>query len=147
MLTINVNHFREIPKMIKRTIYEILIVVLVLVNSSEECIGSGCVHHRERDQFFWCSGLAKDELNSIRSWFGDHSRFAMEGYCTSISAMHVTRDPVLRQIAESVCGRGHQVICHEDISGRFFGNWKKMSYQVNKQSDIHPRFYCHILIE
>ena len=104
-----------------RIFLPLLVIVSSLAHNSLGCIGSGCVHHRERDQFFWCSGKAEDELNSIRSWFGDHSRQAFEGYCTSISAMHVTRDPVLRSIAESVCGFGHEVICHEDISGRFDG--------------------------
>ena len=97
-----------------------MMLMLTVFHTSESCLGGGCVHHRERDQFFWCSGRAAEEISNIKEWFGGLGRAAYEGYCTSISAMIVTTDPELRNIAESLCGPGHEVICHEDISGRDF---------------------------
>ena len=97
----------------------VLLVTLVMMpHLSEACLGGGCVHDRARDQFFWCSGRAREEINNIKEWFGGLNRESYESYCTAISAMLVTRDQGLRSVAERLCGTGHEVICHEDISGR-----------------------------
>ena len=83
------------------------------------CIGDGCVHDRERDQFFWCSGNIGQERDSIKSWYGELNKAAYEGYCTGVSAMVVTTNQELRRLAERMCGgQMHEVICHEDISYR-----------------------------
>ena len=101
-----------------------VMLVLVLVTALTwrgclACIGDGCVHDRERDQFFWCSGNIGQERDSIKSWYGGLNKAAYEGYCTGVSAMLVTTDLQLRRLAERMCGgRGHEVICHEDISYR-----------------------------
>ena len=97
----------------------ILVVGLMIIPKvTEACLGGGCVHDRDRDQFFWCSGRAREEINNIKEWFGGLNRASYESYCTAISAMLVTRDQGLRNVAERLCGTGHEVICHEDISGR-----------------------------
>ena len=96
----------------------IVAVVLALVHVSTACLGSGCRHDRDRDQFFWCSGHADSEISSIKSFFGGLNRATYEQYCTGISAMLVTRDQGLLSVAERLCGPGHEVICHEDISFR-----------------------------
>ena len=83
------------------------------------CIGDGCVHDRERDQFFWCSGNIGQERESIMSWYGGLNKAAYEGYCTGVSAMLVTTNQELRRLAMKMCGgQRHEVICHEDISYR-----------------------------
>ena len=100
-----------------------LIISLVFAISStcQACIGSGCVHDRERDQFFWCSGNADKELPAIKAYYGGViNPQSYSAYFTGVSAMLVTSDPSLISIAEKNCGNsGHEVICHEDISGRF----------------------------
>ena len=100
----------------------ILTITLVLAISgiSNACIGSGCVHDRERDQFFWCSGNADKEVPAIKAYYGGEiNPQSYSAYCTGVSAMLVTTDPSLLIIAEKNCGNsGHEVICHEDISGR-----------------------------
>ena len=96
----------------------IVSVMITLVHVSSACLGSGCRHDRDRDQFFWCSGHADSEISSIKSFFGGLNRNTYEQYCTGISAMIVTRDPSLLAVAERHCGPGHEVICHEDISFR-----------------------------
>ena len=94
-------------------------VLCLLAGAGEACLGDGCVYHRERDQFFWCSGRVGEETNSIRSWYGDLSRAALESFCTEISSMLVTTAPDLLAVARGLCGPGqHEVICHEDISRR-----------------------------
>eukprot|EP00090_Calanus_glacialis_P007346 TRINITY_DN15790_c0_g1_i2.p1 TRINITY_DN15790_c0_g1~~TRINITY_DN15790_c0_g1_i2.p1 ORF type:complete len:110 (-),score=25.73 TRINITY_DN15790_c0_g1_i2:42-371(-) len=99
----------------------IIPLVLAICSISLACIGSGCVHDRERDQFFWCSGNAEKELPAIKAYYGgvvNHQSYS--AYCTGVSAMLVTTDPSLISIAEKNCrNSGHEVICHEDISGRF----------------------------
>lgn len=84
------------------------VVVLVLFalswNSALACIGDGCVHDRDRDQFFWCSGNIGQEKDSIISWFGGLNKASYEGYCTGVSAMLVTTDPTLRSLAVGLCG-------------------------------------------
>eukprot|EP00092_Neocalanus_flemingeri_P025579 GFUD01027731.1.p1 GENE.GFUD01027731.1~~GFUD01027731.1.p1 ORF type:complete len:107 (+),score=10.39 GFUD01027731.1:71-391(+) len=99
----------------------VIISVLLTISTTEACIGSGCVHDRERDQFFWCSGNADKEIPAIKSFFGGVvNNGAYEAYCTGISAMLRTRDPATLAAAEKLCGSGHAVICHENISSRFY---------------------------
>ena len=99
----------------------VLVVLALSCSSVLACIGDGCVHDRERDQFFWCSGNIGQEKDSIISWFGGLNQASYEGYCTGVSAMLVTTDPTLRSLAVSLCGgqdEDHQVVCHEDITFR-----------------------------
>ena len=96
----------------------VLVLSLALLRPATACIGSGCVHDRERNQFFWCSGKADEEVNVIKSVYGGLTESGFIQYCTGISAMVVTTDLALRSVAEKHCGTGHRVICHEDISGR-----------------------------
>ena len=94
--------------------------ILFFVEVTNACIGSGCAHDRDRDQFFWCSGNADKEIPAIKSYYGGAlNSQTYAAYCTGVSAMLVTTDPELIRIAEKNCGSsGHAVICHEDISGR-----------------------------
>merc|ERR1712096_100040 len=95
----------------------VLSILLSISTLTSACIGSGCVHDRVRDQFFWCSGKADKEIPAIKAFYG--GQITNEGYtsyCTQISAMVVTSDPDTRAAAEKLCGFGH-----EDISGRFTG--------------------------
>ena len=96
------------------------ISLLIVIDVTLACIGSGCVHDRERDQFFWCSGNADKEIPAIRAYYGGQvNRQSYISYCTGVSAMLVTTDPGLRRIGERLCGgNSHEVVCHEDISGR-----------------------------
>ena len=103
-----------------------VMLVLVLVTALTwrgclACIGDGCVHDRERDQFFWCSGNIGQEKDSIISWFGGLNKATYEAYCTGVSAMLVTTDTTLRSLAVSHCGgqaEDHEVVCHEDTTFR-----------------------------
>ena len=81
-----------------------LVVFALAWNSALACIGDGCVHDRERDQFFWCSGNIGQEKDSIISWFGGLNKASYESYCTQVSAMLVTTNPDLRSVAVSPAG-------------------------------------------
>ena len=99
----------------------VLVVFVLSWNSALACIGDGCVHDRDKDQFFWCSGNIGQEKDSIISRFGGLSKASYEAYCTGVSAMLVTTDPTLKTLAVSHCGgqaEDHEVICHEDITFR-----------------------------